>query len=236
MLAHYECMAEELRDIAVFLDFDGTVTTEDTTRHLLRRLSQPGWEDITAEYRAGNIGSRTSLQRLWELLPHDLQLLSAVAAEVPLDPGFWQILEFLERGGAEIAILSDGFGFFAVQTAAGRVPVITNQICGHRLLFPHSNAACPCGRCGVCKPGFVTAASRRGLTTVVIGDGTSDRPAAQAADVVFAKGALADWCATREIEHVRFRELTDVQTRLPAVVRARRRSRGQVRQDSCCAE
>jgi 2-hydroxy-3-keto-5-methylthiopentenyl-1-phosphate phosphatase len=225
MLAHYGCMDEGLRDIAVFLDFDGTVTTDDTTRHILRRLSAPGWEAITAEYRAGNIGSRTSLKRLWELLPHDLQLLSAVAAEVPIDPCFGQLLDFLARGGAEVAILSDGLGFFAEQTVAGRVPVITNQIRGHRLLFPHSHAACLCGKCGVCKPSFVAAAGGRGLTTVMIGDGTSDRAAAEAADVVFAKAGLADWCAARDIEHVRFRGLADVQAGMPAAVRAARRRR-----------
>ncbi len=45
---------------------------------------------------------------------------------------------------------------------------------------------------------------------MLIGDGASDRKAALLADVVFAKGALASWCASFGIDHVEFDTLADV--------------------------
>jgi 2-hydroxy-3-keto-5-methylthiopentenyl-1-phosphate phosphatase len=53
-------------------------------------------------------------------------------------------------------------------------------------------------------------------TTVFVGDGTSDRHAARVADVVFATGALARWCADEGIAHVQFDTLADVATVLLA--------------------
>ena len=45
---------------------------------------------------------------------------------------------------------------------------------------------------------------------MLIGDGTSDRKAALLADVVFAKGALARWCALSAVPHRTFETLADV--------------------------
>jgi 2-hydroxy-3-keto-5-methylthiopentenyl-1-phosphate phosphatase len=45
---------------------------------------------------------------------------------------------------------------------------------------------------------------------VLVGDGASDRKAALLADVVFAKGALASWCASNGVPHIRFERLADV--------------------------
>ena len=49
---------------------------------------------------------------------------------------------------------------------------------------------------------------------MLVGDGTSDRKAALLADVVFAKGALAAWCAVADVAHHRFERLADVQDAL----------------------
>ena len=43
---------------------------------------------------------------------------------------------------------------------------------------------------------------------------TSDRKAALLADVVFAKGALADWCDWYDVPHYRFAALADVHAAL----------------------
>ena len=51
-------------------------------------------------------------------------------------------------------------------------------------------------------------------STVLIGDGTSDRKAALLADVVFAKDELATWCADNAVRYVRFGCLDDVRRTL----------------------
>jgi 2-hydroxy-3-keto-5-methylthiopentenyl-1-phosphate phosphatase len=57
---------------------------------------------------------------------------------------------------------------------------------------------------------MMQALTPAGGTTVFVGDGLSDRYAAAAADLVFAKDKLASYCAERSIAHVSFRTLADV--------------------------
>jgi 2-hydroxy-3-keto-5-methylthiopentenyl-1-phosphate phosphatase len=46
---------------------------------------------------------------------------------------------------------------------------------------------------------------------VFVGDGASDRKAVLLADVVFAKGHLADWCEAADVAYRPFATLADVQ-------------------------
>ena len=50
----------------------------------------------------------------------------------------------------------------------------------------------------------------RGRTTVLIGDGASDRHAALVADAVFAKDSLAAWCDSEGVAYMPFDGLDDV--------------------------
>jgi 2-hydroxy-3-keto-5-methylthiopentenyl-1-phosphate phosphatase len=94
--------------------------------------------------------------------------------------------------------------------------VLTNHVdwATGRLEFPHEDRCCPCSTCGVCKQAPIKEARHAGRTAVLVGDGTSDRKAALLADLVFAKGRLAQWCAREEVPHRRFGTLADVQAAL----------------------
>lgn len=203
----------DLAATSVFLDFDGTISTADVGVHLLDRLAVPGWRAIEAEYDAGEIGSRVCLLDEWELLPRDREQLSAVAAEVELDPGLVPFVDGLRAAGAELCIVSDGFGFYVHDACDGLgVPVLTNAVnwATGALEFPHEDRCCACSSCGTCKQAPIKDAARRGQTTMIVGDGTSDRKAALLADVVFAKGELARWCATNGVGFRPFLTLADV--------------------------
>jgi 2,3-diketo-5-methylthio-1-phosphopentane phosphatase len=203
----------DLERTAVFVDFDGTITVTDSGVHLLERLGSSRWRDISDAYARGEIGSRECLLDEWELLPRDEAQLRAAAREVELDPGFAPLLEALRGAGAQVTVVSDGFGFHAeeVCTAIG-VPVLTNRVdwATGELEFPHEDRCCPCSTCGICKQAPIKDAQHRGFTTVLVGDGTSDRKAALLADVVFAKGPLARWCARNGVAHISFQTLDDV--------------------------
>src|SRR3954469_2320689 len=119
----------ELAGTSVFLDFDGTISRTDIGVHLLERLGDPAWREGDAEYAAGEIGSRVCLLDEWDLLPHDEDLLRGVAAEVPLDRDLERLVSGLVAGGAEVAVVSDGFGFYATERLAGLgIPVLTNAV------------------------------------------------------------------------------------------------------------
>jgi len=187
----------DLGNTSVFLDWDGTVTLVDTGVHLLDRLAPPSWRDIEDEYKAGVIGSRECLTRQWDLLPKDEVVLREVASEVHFDEDFRALVDSLRAAGAEVTVVSDGYGFYAEEACrdAG-VPLLTNSVdfATGILEFPNLDACCACSSCGTCKQAPIKEADRRGRTTVFIGDGMSDRKAALLADELFAKGNLAEWC------------------------------------------
>lgn len=207
----------DLSRAAVFLDYDGTISAADTGVHLLERLGRDGWREVDAEYLAGEIGSRVCLLDEWDLLPHDEAQLRAVAAEVPLDPGAGRLITDLRAAGAEVVVVSDGFGFYiADQLRDLEIPVLTNAVdwTTGALEFPNEDRCCACSSCGTCKQAPIKDAKRRGLVTVLVGDGTSDRKAAALADVVYAKDGLAQWCAQFGLPFTEFANLTEVHASL----------------------
>lgn len=207
----------DLTSTAVFLDYDGTISVTDTGVHLLERLGAPGWRDVDAEYEAGEIGSRVCLLDEWDLLPRDQTQLRTVAAEVPVDPGLEPLVEALLTAGAEVSIVSDGFGFY-VHERLGHlgIPIVTNDVnwSTGSLEFPNLDRCCACSSCGTCKQAPIKDAARRGLRTVLVGDGVSDQKAALLADVLFAKDGLARWCRVASVAFHPFAMLADVHSAL----------------------
>jgi 2-hydroxy-3-keto-5-methylthiopentenyl-1-phosphate phosphatase len=147
------------------------------------------------------------------MLPSDETLLRAVAGEVPLDPGFGPLVAALRDAGAEVTVVSDGFGFYVQEACRDLgVTVLTNEpdFTTGRLEFPHEDRCCACSSCGTCKQAPIKDAKYRGRTTVLVGDGRSDVKAAMLADVVFAKDDLARWCSREGVAFVPFERLADV--------------------------
>lgn len=210
-------LALDLSQTSVFLDFDGTVTLRDVGQHLLARHASADWVRLHDDYDAGAIGSRECLIGQWELVVADEATLRATAAEVPIDPGFAPLADALRQEGAELTVVSDGFGFYAEAVCGDvDVPVLTNRVdwTTGDLEFPHEDRCCACATCGVCKQAPIKDARRAGRTTVLVGDGTSDRKAALLADVVFAKATLADWCDWYDVPYHRFATLGEVHAAL----------------------
>jgi 2-hydroxy-3-keto-5-methylthiopentenyl-1-phosphate phosphatase len=212
--------ARDLANTSVFFDFDGTISTTDIGVHLLDRLAEPGWREFDEAYAAGAIGSLECMEKQWACIPGRVPEAErhAVAAEVPLDPGFGPLVDGLRRAGAEITVVSDGFGFYVHDLIAPwGLPVFTNEVdwATNTMRYPNADPTCAsCAACGTCKPKIIHEAATRGRATVFIGDGTSDRHAARVADEVFAKASLADWCETEGIAHSRFDVLADVAAEL----------------------
>ncbi|MGH9029734.1 MAG: HAD-IB family phosphatase [Acidimicrobiales bacterium] len=207
----------ELRSSSVFLDFDGTITLADTGVHLMERLAPPSWLEIEARYKSGAIGSRECLVEQWSMLPGDRTLIETVAGEVPVDEGFTGLVEFLRSAGAEVTIVSDGFGIRVGEIAReARIAALTNEVdwASGTILFPNGDPSCECAACGVCKRGPIREAKRRGQNTILVGDGASDMKAAAEADVVFAKDSLAEWCTAAGVAFRRFANLSEVSAQL----------------------
>ncbi len=210
----------DLSRTAVFLDFDGTISTADTCVHLLERLAPPEWKVVEAQYLAGDIGSREGLRAEWSMLRGDGAERRAVAREVTLDAGVDALVGALRAADAEVMVVSDGYGFYLDDQighlADAGVEIVTSAVDWEtlELRFPNADDACPCAQCGTCKRRPIAAAQARGLQTVLVGDGASDRRAAEVADIVFAKDGLARWCLAAGVDFVPFTCLDDVRLAL----------------------
>jgi 2,3-diketo-5-methylthio-1-phosphopentane phosphatase len=204
----------DLAETTVFLDFDGTVTTVDSGVHLLSRLvDETAWRPVDEAYARGSIGSRECLVAEWAMLPRDEALVRSVAAEVGVDPGFGGFVRDLRDAGAEVVVVSDGFGFLAREVCAGvGVECVTNDVdwSAFALTFPNEDRCCPCSTCGTCKQAPIKSARARGRRTVLVGDGASDRKAAVLVDSLFAKDGLAYWCDDAGVPYEWFDCLDDV--------------------------
>jgi HAD superfamily phosphoserine phosphatase-like hydrolase len=204
----------DLSRASVFLDFDGTISERDVGLHLLERLTGDAWHGIEELFVRQEIGSRECGSRQWALLaPFGRDRLAAVAGEVALDPGLESLVSGLRAAGAEVMVVSDGFGFYVwdVGERLG-VPVRTARVDWEtgELDFAFLDPGCPCAACGTCKRVPVLDARDRDRTVVFVGDGTSDRPVAALADLLFAKDALATWCDANDVAFKAFSTLTDV--------------------------
>ena len=203
----------DLSRTSVFLDFDGTITTVDVGVHLLTKAAPDEWRAIDEQFRRGVIDSRECIIDEWDLVEGDEATLRAIAAEATLDPGVGPLVDALRAAGAELTVVSDGFGFYVEDAVRPfGLEVLTNAVdfSTRRLLFPHEDQCCPCASCGTCKQAPIKDAQHRGQSTMLIGDGASDRKAALLADVVFAKDALASWCGAFGVEYLPFETLADV--------------------------
>jgi 2-hydroxy-3-keto-5-methylthiopentenyl-1-phosphate phosphatase len=208
----------------VFLDFDGTVSCADVVDAILERYASPEWLHVEDEWRAGRVGSRECLRRQMALVRATPAEIDAIIDGIGIDPGFGALLEACARGAAPVHIISDGFDY-CIRRLLSRAPAAIQPLlqtldvrASHlepaagrewRTAFSFPEEPCVHG-CATCKPAVMQALTPVGETTVFVGDGLSDRYAAAAADLVFAKDTLASYCVEKGIVLVPFTSLADV--------------------------
>ncbi|MDB5097261.1 MAG: hypothetical protein JWM80_1682 [Cyanobacteria bacterium RYN_339] len=208
--------------MAVFSDFDGTITLRDCNDALVDKYI--GADRREAYDRLFRDGSGT----LWEVLDTSMRAcevpletaIQLLLGEVKIDPTFTTFHAWCAERDVPFSIVSAGLGEIiqAFMEQAGVAPPITaNQAYRHDTHFGlvPVDRACPTG---VDKAAVLRAAKAEGLYTVFVGDGFSDRLAAPEADLVYAKRdmALATYCVKRAIPFVPFERFSEVQTDLEA--------------------
>jgi 2,3-diketo-5-methylthio-1-phosphopentane phosphatase len=222
-------------DMHVFCDFDGTITTVDTTDRVLALLARPEWESLEADWRAGQIDAATCMREQIALIEADDASLDRVLDQIELTPGFDRFVAWCAAQDVPLTIVSDGVDYFIhrilTRYGLGSLPVISNNLSGHagawRLVQPHGRAGCAAGA-GVCKcqalAQCATPASRpaAGPSVVYIGDGRSDFCASARVDLLFARDELARYALGRGQPYHPFNDFDDVLAVLDSSIRARR--------------
>jgi 2-hydroxy-3-keto-5-methylthiopentenyl-1-phosphate phosphatase len=220
-------MALHARELAgtavqVFCDFDGTVTTQDTTDVVLRELALPDWEALEESWVAGRITAAECMRRQVALIQGDDTALAAVLERIELRAGFETFVRWCELRALPLVVVSDGVDHFIAHVlrrhGLDRLPVVANRLVGvagaRRLENPWGTSVCA-GGSGVCKC-LIARAQERGRI-IYVGDGRSDFCVAEAADLLFARSTLAVRCRERGLEFVAYETFAEVQQYLAAM-------------------
>lgn len=209
--------------LRIYCDFDGTITTQDTTDVVLRELALPGWEALEEAWVSGRISAARCMREQVALIQGDDAALEAVLERIELRAGFAPFVSWCRARHLPLAVVSDGvdrlISHVLWRHGLGRLPVAANRLAGvpgaRRLEHPWAVPACA-GGSGVCKCRIARADTRQSL--VYIGDGRSDFCVAEEADVLFARATLADHCRERGLPYVPYDTFVDVQDHLSSLL------------------
>ena len=207
----------------LFIDFDGTISEVDVIDAILEKFADSRWLETENEWLAGKIGSRECLKRQFSFVKATPQELFEFIDTLNIDEGFRSILELCRECDLSVHIVSDGFEEYIHRMLGqyltdpfdlARVTVSANSLISlgkdqWDTVFPSFDASCVDG-CATCKPSVMELHNPFSAKTIFVGDGLSDRFAAQVANVVFAKSKLADHCYQNSISHSTFRNLEQV--------------------------
>jgi 2-hydroxy-3-keto-5-methylthiopentenyl-1-phosphate phosphatase len=108
----------------VVIDFDRAVAMADEVEVLVERLGAPEWCELH-----GDGDSWSSVLDAWASIAADEATLRTAAAEIPFDPDFAPLVADLRAVGADVVVVSTGFGLAVESACVGLdVEVLSNRI------------------------------------------------------------------------------------------------------------
>lgn len=205
--------------VRFFIDFDGTITTVDVVDALLQRFADKSWTAVEKDWTEGRIGSRECLERQIRLVRATRKEIDELVLGIGVDAYFVPFLESAKKNGTPVSVVSDGFELLIDKVLKKSVPssllkgvqVFSNRLewdeKGPKAVF--SPERCEHG-CANCKPRVLRKTAAEGQRVVFVGDGLSDRFAAEEADLTFAKRSLLEYCREREIRHKAYTDFKSI--------------------------
>jgi 2-hydroxy-3-keto-5-methylthiopentenyl-1-phosphate phosphatase len=208
----------------VIADFDGTITKQDSNVELLKVFGVPQNDVIEELFIAGKMGTREAMQKHFDLMHFtEDQYIDFIFNNIQIDPGFKTFHQKLSEAGIPLVVLSGGYAN-AINAVFNREGLTYNKVLANTLVFQgkdikiefyHDKVTClkSFGPCGNCKATHITNYKQCYDSIIFIGDGLTDRCAADKADHVFAKDKLAYYCKQNGISYTPYVDFNDV-TRL----------------------
>lgn len=204
-------------NIIIFSDFDGTIARRDVGNRLFHHFSGGRSEGPVARWRAGELDSQECLKQEADVI-RDLTAREffEFVEGFELDSTFGEFVSLLQEHHIPLYILSDGLDLYIQhllqKNGLDGLTVFANRarFDNGRLKVDWPYAAHSCGKCGNCKGYHIRRLTSTRQKAIYIGDGQSDLCAVPAADIIFAKGYLADYCREERIDFIPFRDFSSV--------------------------
>jgi 2,3-diketo-5-methylthio-1-phosphopentane phosphatase len=209
-------MSNQYDNIAVFCDFDGTITLQDVGNELFKGVDD--FEELNQLFKK----EKLTIYEYWHKLCRNLPKGTTIAEiaerskKFQIDPYFKDFVSSCESKGIKLYIVSDGYDIYINEILNQNEIVL--PICSNKLMdngshlepeFTYASESCNCYSAN-CKRNFVLNKSQESTLKVYIGDGYSDFCAAVHCDVIFAKKDLAKYCNDNNLPHYTFKTFFDI--------------------------
>lgn len=204
----------------IVVDFDGTITETDLLDTIASEFGDPVvYQEVEDGLDEGRMPLREVITREFAPVRRPLdEVIAWVLENARLRPGFGELVELARERGWRLVVVSSGFHELIepileregldVELHANRVDARPE---GWRVLWRYDESCDSCGES--CKRSVVGELAGED-EIVYVGDGYSDRCAAEASDRVFATRGLAVYLEERGLPHERFDDFHQIAARL----------------------
>jgi 2-hydroxy-3-keto-5-methylthiopentenyl-1-phosphate phosphatase len=218
-------MPEPIAPVRMLIDFDGTLVEPNVAIILVEEFATDGRNlahQVDDELHSGKITLREAWSRQVALLPPDRvpEMAQWAVDHTPFRKGAFRLLELLKETKVPSYIVSGGLDFYIhpiLKRAGIHLPVLSDSMeatpdGGLRVTHPHGHATCRL--CGICKAQAVRSIVPPAERTIFAGDGSTDKYAAEVADLVFARRRLKGFCEKAGIPFYAFEDFDPVTDQL----------------------
>jgi 2-hydroxy-3-keto-5-methylthiopentenyl-1-phosphate phosphatase len=205
---------------ALVVDFDGTVTETDLLDTIASTFGDPAvYQEVEGGLHEGRLTLREVITREFEPVRKPLEDVVRWELEnVRIRPGFNELVALARERGWRVVVVSSGFHELIepiLEREGVEVELHANRVDprpdGWRVLWQYDESCDSCGES--CKRSVVQEIA--GDSEIVyIGDGISDRCAAEASDRVFATRGLARYLDERGIPFEHFDDFHSIKASL----------------------
>jgi 2-hydroxy-3-keto-5-methylthiopentenyl-1-phosphate phosphatase len=203
------------------VDFDGTITEQDVLDDIARTFGDDEvYREVDEALDRNGITLHEVLRREFAPVRAPLgEVVEWVHANASIRPGFRELVELARERGWRLVVVSSGFRQLIepVLERAGieGLELVSNEVDpdpeGWRITFFDESSCEICGE--PCKRTTVRSVVDGG-EVVYVGDGYSDRCAAEDADLVFARRGLAAYLTERGVPFEPFDDFFQIAERL----------------------
>ena len=229
---------------SIFLDFDGTITKQDTVGTFFMQFAGKKWVEIENDWIKGKISSKECmLLQLKTIENLTEEKLYNYLDSIELQDGFMEFCKTAQDYGKKIIIISDGFDLFISRILKNygllnldnieflkrplakpgkilstKTPKNKETLTEKETLKFHLSFPNEQKACraslGNCKCACVKSHITKNEFLIFAGDGLSDRCIARKANLLFAKNSLKKHCMENNIEFVEFEDFFQISKHL----------------------
>ncbi|GEM_PF-2912146 len=218
---------------AIVCDFDGTITEKDVCDEIMKKFGTLKWRYIGRKHEIGAISHKVMNENFvtsLRVLPEKLG--EFIGKKIKIRKGFFEFLNLCQKHNILFVVVSSGWDFYIknvlkdinlkfiksaddlYQTSLGVVPVICNNIlfnkksCLWKIEFPNFGES---QRSTPDKRAIVNILRSFGVKNItVVGNSNNDREMAMAADFIFSRDKLTQYCVQENINHIIFSSFIDI--------------------------